>query len=352
LKNWKANKVKLDTKIHDALKIINQAKHQIALVVDDDDELLGTVTDGDVRRGLLSGVDVQSSVSMIMNANPIKANPNVDRQFILSIMRQKKLRQIPIVDDAGHLLGLEILDDLVSPTPTPRENMVLLMAGGLGSRLKPLTNECPKPMLKVGGKPILETIILNFIEYGFRKFTISLNYKGNMIREYFADGTNFGVSIEYIEENESLGTAGSLRLLPEMQNCHSLIVMNGEVLTKVNLGHFLDFHTTHRSKATMGVREYNFQVPYGVLKLDQHRIMKIEEKPVHNFFVNAGIYVLDQDILACLPAEERIEMPDLFEHLIKAGHSAVAFPICEYWLDIGQPDNLKQAHGDFKDVFE
>jgi NDP-sugar pyrophosphorylase family protein len=128
--------------------------------------------------------------------------------------------------------------------------------------------------------------------------------------------------------------------------------MNGDVLTKVNLGHFLDFHASHHSKATMGVREYNFQVPYGVLKLDHHRIIQIEEKPVHNFFVNAGIYVLDQDILACLPDEERFEMPDLFEHLMKVGHHTAAFPICEYWLDIGQPDNLKQAHGDFKDVFE
>jgi NDP-sugar pyrophosphorylase family protein len=146
-----------------------------------------------------------------------------------------------------------------------------------------------------------------------------------MIREYFADGNNFGVSIQYIEEDESLGTAGSLRLLPEMQNSHSIIVMNGDVLTKVNLGHLLDFHSLHHSKATMGVREYNFQVPYGVLKLDQHQIIQIEEKPVQNFFVNAGIYVLDQDVLACLPAKERIEMPDFFEHLIKAGHFTVAF---------------------------
>jgi dTDP-glucose pyrophosphorylase len=339
----------LDTNIHDALKIIDRRGGQIALVVDGGHKLLGTVTDGDVRRGILSGIDVQNPVSMIMNAEPVKAKPSDSRQFILSILRRNKLRHIPIVDDAGCLLRLEILDDL---NPTYRKNMVLLMAGGLGSRLKPLTNECPKPMLKIGGRPILETIILNFIESGFEEFIISLNYKGDMIRGHFADGHDLGVSIQYIEEDERLGTAGSLRLLPEIQNSRPIIVMNGDVLTKVNLDHFLDFHASNHSKATMGVREYNFQVPYGVLKLDHHRIVQIEEKPVHNFFVNAGVYVLDQDVLNCLPDERRFEMPGLFKQLMKAGHHTVAFPIREYWLDIGQPDNLKQAHGDFKDVFE
>ena len=350
MKNLDSYKIVIDATIREALKVINERTGNIALVVDGDHKLLGTVTDGDVRRGLLSGVNLQSPVSQIMNTDLVKAKVSDNREYILSLMKKNKLREIPIVDNAGCLQGLETLDEFASSTP--RANMVLLMAGGLGSRLKPLTNECPKPMLKVGGKPILETIILNFIEYGFEKFTISLNYKGNMIREYFADGANFGVSIEYIEEDESLGTAGSLRLLPQMQNCHSIIVMNGDVLTNVNLGHFLDFHTSHNSKATMGVREYNFQVPYGVLKLDHNRIVEIEEKPNHIFFVNAGIYVLDQDILNCLPDQERFEMPNLFEQLIKVGHHTVAFPIREYWLDIGQPDNLKQAHSDFKDVFE
>ena len=343
-------KVRLDTNIRDALKIIDHRGGQIALVVDNGHKLLGTVTDGDVRRGILSGIDVQSPVSMIMNLEPVKAKPSDSRQFILSILRQNKLRQIPIVDDAGCLLGLDTLDEFeFSPH---RENTVLLMAGGFGSRLQPLTNECPKPMLKVGGRPILETIMLNFIESGFKKFIISLNYKGDMIREYFADGRGFGVSIQYIEEDKSLGTAGSLRLLPEIQKPHPLIVMNGDVLTKVNFDHLLDFHASNNSKATMGVREYNFQVPYGVLKLDRHRIVEIEEKPNHIFFVNAGIYVLDQDILNCLPDQERFEMPNLFEQLIKVGHHTAAFPIREYWLDIGQPNNLKQAHSDFKDVFE
>ena len=349
MKNLDDYKVRLDTNIHDALKIIDRRGGQIALVVDGGHKLLGTVTDGDVRRGILSGIDVQNPVSMIMNAEPVKAKPSDSRQFILSILRQNKLRHIPIVDDAGCLLGLETLDDL---NPAYRKNMVLLMAGGLGSRLKPLTNECPKPMLKIGGRPILETIILNFIESGFKEFIISLNYKGDMIRGHFADGHDLGVSIQYIEEDERLGTAGSLRLLPEIQNSHPIIVMNGDVLTKVNLDHFLDFHASNHSKATMGVREYNFQVPYGVLKLDYHRIVQIEEKPVHNFFVNAGVYVLDQDVLNCLPDERRFEMPGLFKQLMKTGHHTVAFPIREYWLDIGQPDNLKQAHGDFKDVFE
>jgi len=351
LKNLDDYKVRLDTNIHEALNIIDrQGGQKIALVVDSDQKLLGTVTDGDVRRGILSGIDAESPVSMIMNREPIKAKPSDDRKLTLSIMKENNLRQIPVVDDVGCLLGLDTLDEF--EFFPHRENMVLLMAGGFGSRLQPLTNECPKPMLKVGGRPILETIMLNFIESGFKKFIISLNYKGDIIREYFADGRGFGVSIQYIEEDKSLGTAGSLRLLPEIQNSHPLIVMNGDVLTKVNFGHLLDFHASNNSKATMGVSEYNFQVPYGVLKLDRHRIVEIEEKPNHIFFVNAGIYVLDQDILNCLPDQERFEMPNLFEQLIKVGHHTAAFPIREYWLDIGQPDNLKQAHSDFKDVFE
>ena len=266
MKNLDNYKVGLDTTILDALKVINDGVGNIALVVDGDQKLVGTVTDGDVRRGLLSGLDAQSPVSMIMKVDPVVAKLGDDRQLILSIMKHNALRHMPIVDTAGRLLRLEVLDELESFAF--RENTVLLMAGGLGSRLKPLTNECPKPMLKVGGKPILETIILNFIESGFKKFIISLNYKANMIREYFSDGHKWGVSIQYIEEDERLGTAGSLRLLPEIQNSHPVIVMNGDVLTKVNLGHFLDFHNFHNSKATMGVREYNFQVPYGVLQLD------------------------------------------------------------------------------------
>ena len=350
MKNLENFTVDPDTNIHDALKIIDHRGGGIALVVNGEMKLLGTVTDGDVRRGILSGVDVQSPVTKIMNAEPVLARPNDDRQHILSIMRQDKLRQIPIVDDVGCLLGLETLNELMRVPCWG--NMVLLMAGGLGARLQPLTNECPKPMLKVGGRPILETIILNFIEYGFNEFVISLNYKGDMIRDYFSDGRKWGVSIQYIEEYEKLGTAGSLRLLSGIKNSYPIIVMNGDVLTKVNFGHLLDFHASHHSKATMGVKEYNFQVPYGVLKLDNHRIVELEEKPVHSFFVNAGIYVLDQDVLKCLPDEERFEMPSLFERLVKTGHHTAAFPIREYWLDIGQPENLKQAQGDFKDVFE
>ena len=218
MKNLDDYKVRLDTNIHDALKIIDRRGGQIALVVDGGHKLLGTVTDGDVRRGILSGIDVQNPVSMIMNAEPVKAKPSDSRQFILSLLRQNKLRHIPIVDDAGCLLGLETLDDL---DPTYRKNMVLLMAGGLGSRLKPLTNECPKPMLKIGGRPVLETIILNFIESGFKEFIISLNYKGDMIRKYFADGHDFGVSIQYIEEDKSLGTAETL---PQEPVCLPLYV--------------------------------------------------------------------------------------------------------------------------------
>jgi NDP-sugar pyrophosphorylase family protein len=224
------------------------------------------------------------------------------------------------------------------------------MAGGLGTRLGELTRDCPKPLLRVGNKPVLETILENCIEYAFKRFYISVNYKADMLKDYFGDGSRWGVDIRYIEEKKRLGTAGALGLLPEDPTV-PLLVMNADVLTKINFKHLLEFHEEHRSVATMCVREYEFQVPYGVVKIDNHRLLDILEKPVHQFFVNAGIYVLNPEAVSMVPKNTYFDMPALFEKLLQDQAETAAFPVREYWLDIGRKDDLERANGDYAEVF-
>lgn len=337
-----------DTPILKTLEIIDKGARQIALVVDENDRLLGTVTDGDIRRGLLKGKSLHDPVSDVMNAYPIVASPYDTKEDILALMKLRQLHQIPVVDEDGRILRVEILDDLLRPAK--RDNIVVLMAGGLGTRLRPLTHECPKPLLKVGNKPILETILLNFIEHGFYRFYLSVNYKADMIKEYFGDGSRWNVEIRYLHEEKSLGTAGALSLLPEVPDA-PFFVMNGDLLTKVNFGQLLDFHRTHRAYATMCVREYDHQVPYGVVRLNRHQLLGIEEKPVQRFFVNAGIYVLEPDTLSLIPENDFFDMPSLFELLVQQEKQTIAFPIREYWLDIGRLADFERANLEFAEVF-
>jgi len=248
------------------------------------------------------------------------------------------------LNDEGKLVGIEILGELLK-VPS-RDNWVVLMAGGLGARLRPLTDEVPKPMIPIGQKPILETILENFIEYGFKNFFISVHYKDHVIRNYFKDGSRWDVNIQYLSEDERLGTAGALSLLPGKPS-EPVFVMNGDLLTKINFSQLLNFHQEHKLVATMCVREYDFQVPYGVLTLEGHYIKGIEEKPTQNFFVNAGIYVLEPQALQAIPQGRFYDMPQLFKDLMSEGSATAAFPIREYWIDIGRMRDLIRANGDF-----
>ncbi|MDA8100060.1 MAG: nucleotidyltransferase family protein [Nitrospiraceae bacterium] len=284
-----------------------------------------------------------------MNSAPTTVSAEEDKSEILALMRQKQLYQIPIVTNQGTLVGLEILDDIIQVPK--RDNIVVLMAGGMGVRLRPLTNDIPKPLLKVGGKPILETILENFIEYGFRRFYISVNYKAELIVDHFGDGSRWGVEIKYLYEEQKLGTAGALGLLPEKTDL-PVVVMNGDVLTKINFKHLLDFHKEHNAKATMCVREYDFQVPFGVVKLDNHRLVSIEEKPLHRFFVNAGIYVLEPQSMEFIPRNVFFDMPTLFSTLNNHQQETSVFPIREYWIDIGRLDDFERANQEFDRNFE
>lgn len=275
-----------------------------------------------------------------MNSQLTAVPASMSRDEMLTLMRRMTIHHLPLVDDAGRVVGLATLDELVGAGERP--NWVVLMAGGLGTRLQPLTDECPKPLLTVGGKPILETILESFAEQGFRRIFLSVNYKAEMIRSHFGTGDRWGVQVEYLHENTRLGTAGALSLLPEKPS-DPIVVMNGDLLTRTNFDNLLQFHIAQGATATMSVREYSFQVPYGVVRLDGTHIKAIEEKPVQKFFVNAGIYALSPDVLDHLPAETFFDMPTLFEHLIVAGKTTAAYPLREYWLDIGRLEEFERA---------
>lgn len=349
MKNWKATLVQLDAPIIEAMRIIDAGAMQIALVIDDEGRLIGVVTDGDIRRGLLNGITLEQPVQLIMNKDFTAVGPDKSHEEILALMKRKDLRQMPVLDDYGCVIDLKLLVDMIQMSSG--DNWVVLMAGGLGSRLRPFTNECPKPLLQVGNKPLIETILENFIEHGFHKFFVSIHYKGEMIQSSLGDGSRWGVTIDYLREDRPLGTAGALGLLPERPT-HPLIVMNGDVLTKVSPQFLVDFHETHKAKATMSVRNYHFQIPYGVVRTEQHRLLGIQEKPSQQLFVNAGIYVLEPDVLELIPQNTFLDMPKLFEQLITLGYETVVFPIREYWIDIGQLDDFNQAKGDYFKIFK
>lgn len=348
MKEWKQILITQEITIRDTLQIIDASAMQIALVVDNESHLLGTVTDGDIRRGILKGVNLDDPVKKIMNPHPTVAKSYERRDIVLAVMKLKRLNHIPVIDDDGRVSNVETLQDLIQADV--KENIVVIMAGGLGTRLRPLTDDCPKPLLKVGGKPVLETILENFMEYGFRKFYLSVNYKADMIKKYFGNGNRWGIEIDYIYEDKQLGTAGALSLLPEKTD-QPLLVMNGDLLTKVNFQQFIDFHSMHQAQATMCVREYQFQVPYGVVKIDQSRLTGIDEKPVKKFFVNAGIYIIEPKVLKLIPCNEYFDMPSLFTKIINGGGETAAFPIREYWMDIGQLNDYERANVEFEEVF-
>jgi len=349
MKKWQKILVSPDTPILKALKIIDESSMQIALVADEQQRLLGTVTDGDIRRAILNGLALENPVSQVMNPHPVTARLNDGKDNVLALMKMKSLRNIPVLDDGGVITGIQMLDELLKTER--RENLVVLMAGGMGTRLRPLTEDCPKPLIMVGSKPILETIIESFIEYGFYRFLLSVNYKAEMLEEYFGDGSRWGVEIEYLHEDKVMGTVGPLGLLSE-QPTLPLLVMNGDLLTKVNFQQLLDYHLAHRSVATMCLREYTFQIPYGVAKLEDQRLVGIEEKPVQHHFVSAGIYVLDPMVLDLIPSGSYYDMPDLFKYMITRNLDVGTFPIREYWLDIGRMDDLDRAKGDYSELFK
>lgn len=344
MKDWKQILIGPTAPTLEAVRIISEGALQIALVVNDQGVLLGTVTDGDIRDLLLRHQPLDTPVAEIMCKTPLVALDSDAASTMLQRMNERDVLHIPILNAEGVVVGLHCLKDLVAPAR--HDNLVVLMAGGLGTRLRPLTETCPKPMLNVGGKPILQTIIESYLDHGFYNFAVCVNYKSEVIKQYFKDGSEWGASIQYIEETKRMGTAGALSLIKEKPS-KPFFVMNGDLLTKVNFHHLLEFHKKNNATATICVREYEFQVPFGVVKTNGQMFMSIEEKPKHNFFVNAGIYVLNPSALEKIPNDTFYDMPDLYRRLSKEGHSISCFPVQEYWLDIGRIDDFQKAELEF-----
>ncbi|SFK81362.1 CBS domain-containing protein [Paenibacillus sp. 1_12] len=340
--------VKPNTTLHQTIQIIEKDAAQIALVVDSCSRLLGTVTDGDVRRAILQGVNIHQAVGSIMNNDPKAVPQGASRQAVWDLMVRQGLRRIPVIDEHRIVIGIEALEDFLQPPK--RDNWVVIMAGGLGSRLAPLTEDCPKPLLKVGPKPILEIILDSLIAHSFRNFYFSVNYKAEMIESYFENGSRWGVNIRYLREKQRLGTAGALSLLPFTPK-QPIIIVNGDLLTRVDFGHLLQVHHATGSTATMCISEYTQTIPYGIVRIEGNRFLGIKEKPVQQHFVNAGIYVVEPQVLSQIPSDTYTDMPLLFEQLAGQNKSVNVFPVRDYWLDIGHIEDYERANRDYDEVF-
>ena len=346
---WQKAIISPKATIRDAMDSIADSRCHICIIADKNGQLLGTVTDGDIRRGILNALTLDQPITKIMNADPISAPKYTPRETLIVMMESRGIREVPLVNDLGQVVGLQSLN--LHPEKVPnQETWVVVMAGGQGKRLRPFTENIPKPMVRVGARPVLETIIGQLMRHGFRRFFISVNYMADVIINHFGDGSAFGAEIHYLCEDQPLGTAGALSLI-EKKMTKPIIVINGDVLNQINFTSLLNFHNEKRSIATMCVRDSEFNVPFGIVNIQNDKIMEITEKPSQKHFINAGVYVLDQRALDHLETGNRVDMTDLFNKLIGLGHKTVAFPVGEYWTDIGSLNDLQKADEDFKKTF-
>ena len=337
---WRKAILPTDSTLRDAIRCLNDSSMKIALVVNAQGVLEGTISDGDIRRGLLKGQDLGSSIESITHRNALVVPPSFGRDMVLQLMRSNEVHQIPVVDEKQRVVGMHLWNEIT--TLPPRDNLMVIMAGGKGTRLMPHTENCPKPMVLVAGKPMLQHIIERSQQEGFNHFVLAINYLGHMIEEYFGDGSRFGVEIDYLREQTSLGTVGALSLLAHRPEA-SFVVTNGDVITDIRYGELLDFHIRHDATATMAVRVHEWQHPFGVVQINGVDIVGFEEKPIARTHINAGVYALSPDALDVLVHGEHCDMPALFERIQAKPLRTVAYPMHEPWLDVGKPDDLKLA---------
>ena len=330
-----------------AMEMININCKGILLVVNENKKLLGTITDGDVRRAILSGCKLNKSIFEIFNKNCLYSNRNISASEVKLMFIEKKIKLLPIVDEDKIVIDYFEIDDLIDYNKLEKENSVMIMAGGLGSRLRPLTDELPKPMLKVGDKPILQIIIEQFRNYGFKNILISVNYKAEMIENYFRDGMDFGVSIKYIKETKALGTAGAINLA-KVYLKKPFFVINGDILTTVNFYNLLQHHIENNYKLTIGSRVYETQIPYGVLNIEEACVTELEEKPLIRHLVSGGIYVLNPEVIDIIPKDKYFDITQLINILINNKKKIGSFPITEYWMDIGKVEDYYKANSDIE----
>ncbi|MDH5524788.1 MAG: nucleotidyltransferase family protein [Desulfobulbaceae bacterium] len=340
---WRQAIMPVNSTIEQVIHNLNESSMKIVLVVNEQGELQGTISDGDIRRGLLKGLGLNSPIKSVIHRNALVIPPELGRNTVMQLMVVNKIQQIPVVDDRQQVVGLYIWDEIT--TPPTRSNLMVIMAGGKGTRLLPHTENCPKPLVTVAGKPMLEHIIDRGKLEGFNHFVLAIHYLGHMIEEHFGNGERLGVQIEYLREKSPLGTAGALSLLNPRPYA-PFVVTNGDVITDIRYGELLDFHTRYEASATMAVRVHEWQHPFGVVQTQGVEIVGFEEKPIARSHINAGVYVLSPDVLNDLTAETPCDMPMLFERLQLKAKRTVAYPMHEPWLDVGRPDDLLQANAE------
>jgi dTDP-glucose pyrophosphorylase len=340
-KIWHQTILSTNATIEQVIRSLNYSGVKIVLVVNDKKQLEGTITDGDVRGGLLGGMDLNSSIEGIIHRGALVVPPEMGRDMVMQLMVANKVQQIPVVDERQHVIGLHLWDEIT--TLPKRSNLMVIMAGGMGTRLHPHTENCPKPLLHVAGKPMLEHIIERAKLEGFSHFVLAIHYLGNMIEDYFGNGERLGVSIDYLREQSPLGTAGALGLLNPRPDS-PFVVTNGDVITDIRYGELLDFHVRHEAAGTMAVRVHEWQHPFGVVQTQGVEIVGFEEKPVARSHINAGVYALEPEALNVLSANAHCDMPTLFGRLQAQSKRTVAYPMHEPWLDVGRPDDLLSAN--------
>ena len=340
---WKMALLASHASIQQAISNLDASGLQIAMVVGTDGKLAGTLTDGDIRRGLLRGMSLASPIADIVQREPLVVPGDMGRDAILTLMRTSNVHQVPVVEENRTIIGLRIWDELLEVRR--RDNVMVVLAGGKGTRLRPYTENCPKPMLPVRGKPMLEHIVDRAKREGFTRFVFAINYLGHQVEDYFGDGSRWQVNISYIREASPLGTAGALGLLQPRPD-EPLLVTNGDLVTDLHYGELLDFHRQHCAAATMAVRAHEWQNPYGVVQTDGVNIVGFEEKPVWRSHINAGIYALDPAALASIGENEHCDMPTLFDRLRERSLKTIVFHMHEPWLDVGRPTDLELARRD------
>ena len=339
--NWKSSLLDRASVISDAVRCLESADLKLVLVVDQDEILVGTITDGDIRRGLLEGIQLTDNLEKVINFTPVVVHEDAPRHEIARLRSDHDVVEIPVVDNKNRVIGVEISDS--DSDANTQDNPVLVMAGGYGRRLHPLTEDLPKPMLAVGGKPILESIISQLTSAGFKRIFISTHYQEKKIRDHFGSGIGFGAQIEYLHESVPLGTAGAIGSCVLNSQRRPLLIINGDILTTVSFGELLSFHESQGNVMTVCGREYKVNIPYGELDLDGHSLLGIIEKPTHRVLVNAGIYVVNAEIYTKVRNGEKLDMPELIKTQLDANRRVGVFPIHEYWLDIGEHGELEKA---------
>jgi dTDP-glucose pyrophosphorylase len=326
--------------VKQAVQILNETSLKIVLVVGSNGALIGTISDGDIRRGLLKGLELSSSIDSIVHREALVVPSDLNHTMVVQLMIANRIQQIPIVDNDMRVIGMHLWDEINAPPI--RTNTMVIMAGGKGTRLQPHTDNCPKPLLPVSGKPILEHIIDRAKAEGFSRFILSIHYLGHMIEDYFGNGDSLGVEIGYLREELPLGTAGALSLLDPIPDS-PFLVTNGDVLTDIHYGELLDFHLKHNAIATMAVRMNEWQNPYGVVQTQGVDITGYEEKPLSRTQINAGVYVIEPEVINLLDKGFPCDMPSLFKSIRDRSMRTIAYPVHEQWLDVGAPDEFEKA---------